>query len=217
MLTVKDINDVRFRKTNIGGYKAEEVDNFLDEVQSSYESLQNENLDLKHKMKVLANRIKEYRQDEENVKIALLSAQKLASSAVDSAKKEAEDIIEDAKMEAKKILRDITEDLEAQRRNLAEMKKSVKEFKSDVLSLYKEQIRFINSSSIEDKVQNNVSETIQQLNNEERKETNLKTDFMDGMDSISLADSKDRITDLILEKDCETDKDENESLFGLFD
>lgn len=28
MLTVNDIRDVKFRKTNIGGYKAEDVDNF---------------------------------------------------------------------------------------------------------------------------------------------------------------------------------------------
>ena len=42
MLTVNDIRDVKFRKTNIGGYKAEDVDNFLDEVQDSYEKLQRE-------------------------------------------------------------------------------------------------------------------------------------------------------------------------------
>lgn len=217
MLTVKDINDVRFRKTNIGGYKAEEVDNFLDEVQSSYEKLQNENLDLKHKMKLLANRIKEYRQDEENVKIALLSAQKLANSAMDSAKREAEDIIEDAKMEAKKILRDISEDLEFQRRNLADMKKSVKEFKSDILSLYKEQIKFINSSAIEDKIQNNIINKVQHLSDEDRKGMDLKTDFVDEMHSESVGNSKDKITDLMFEKDYEINKDENKSLFGLFD
>ena len=34
MLTVKEINEVSFGKASFSGYKAEDVDNFIDEVSS---------------------------------------------------------------------------------------------------------------------------------------------------------------------------------------
>lgn len=152
MLTVNDIKDVKFKKTNIGGYKAEEVDNFLDEVQDSYEKLQKENLSLAQKIKILADRVSQYRKDEESVKDALIGAQKLASSELVRAKAEAEEIIEKAQIEAKAILKNADADIKNQKEMLANLKKAVREFRSDILSRYKEHLKLVNSFNSEDRL-----------------------------------------------------------------
>lgn len=152
MLTVNDIRDVKFRKTNIGGYKAEDVDNFLDEVQDSYENLQKENLSLTQKIKILADRVSQYRKDEDSVKDALVGAQKLANSELAKAKAEAMEIIEKAQKEADSILKNANSDIKNQKETLANLKKAVREFRSDILSRYKEHLKLVNSFNAEDRL-----------------------------------------------------------------
>ena len=152
MLTVNDIRDVKFRKTNIGGYKAEDVDNFLDEVQDSYEKLQKENLSLTQKIKILSDRVSQYRKDEDSVKDALVGAQKLANSELAKAKAEAMEIIEKAQKEADSILKNANSDIKNQKETLANLKKAVREFRSDILSRYKEHLKLVNSFNAEDRL-----------------------------------------------------------------
>lgn len=152
MLTVNDIKDVKFGKSGFGGYKAEDVDNFLDEVQVSYEKLQKEVLDLTEKIKILADRVGQYREDEDSVKTALVSAQKLSTAAIADAKKEADAIIADARLRADQILNSINGDVLRQKETLASMKKAVKEFRSNILSLYKEHLKLVNSFNAEDRL-----------------------------------------------------------------
>ncbi len=152
MLTVNDIKDVKFGKSGFGGYKAEDVDNFLDEVQVSYEKLQKEVLDLTEKIKILADRVGQYREDEDSVKTALVSAQKLSTAAIADAKKEADAIIADARLRADQILNSINGDVLRQKEILASMKKAVKDFRSNILSLYKEHLKLVNSFNAEDRL-----------------------------------------------------------------
>ncbi len=152
MLTVNDIKDVKFGKSGFGGYKAEDVDNFLDEVQVSYEKLQKEVLDLTEKIKILADRVGQYREDEDSVKTALVSAQKLSTAAIADAKKEADAIVADARLRADQILNSINGDVLRQKETLASMKKAVKDFRSNILSLYKEHLKLVNSFNAEDRL-----------------------------------------------------------------
>lgn len=166
MLTVNDIRDVKFRKTNIGGYKAEDVDNFLDEVQDSYEKLQRENLNLTQKIKILADRVSQYRKDEDSVRDALVGAQKLANSELAKAKAEAANIIEKAQKEADSILKNANSDIKNQKETLVNLKKAVRDFRSDILSRYKEHLKLVNSFNAEDRLPINFNDK----NNEKLKE-----------------------------------------------
>lgn len=166
MLTVNDIRDVKFRKTNIGGYKAEDVDNFLDEVQDSYEKLQRENLNLTQKIKILADRVSQYRKDEDSVRDALVGAQKLANSELAKAKAEAANIIEKAQKEADSILKNSNSDIKNQKETLVNLKKAVRDFRSDILSRYKEHLKLVNSFNAEDRLPINFNDK----NNEKLKE-----------------------------------------------
>ena len=110
MLTPDKIREKSFQTTGRGSYRAEDVDNFLNEVSASYEQMFKENGDLIKKISILAKKIEEYRADEESLKLALLNAQKLADRIVAEAKENAEKDTEDARAEATKLREDAKAD-----------------------------------------------------------------------------------------------------------
>ncbi len=102
MLTIDEIKDISFRKGR--GYKGEDVDAFIDEVIVTVEQLKKEKSDLIRKMDILATRVEQYRADEETVRNALLSAQRVADSAVKEANAKSAKILAEAEAKAKAML-----------------------------------------------------------------------------------------------------------------
>ena len=88
MLTIDEIKNVSFRKAT-RGYNADEVDSFIDEVIASFEQLKKEKTNLVHKIDRLATRLEEYRADEETVRNALLTSQKMSDACIREAKEKA--------------------------------------------------------------------------------------------------------------------------------
>ena len=78
MITAQDIREKTFDKARIGGYDMASVDDFLEELAEDVTAAQKENAVLKSKMKILVDKIEEYRANEEALNMAVLSAQKLA-------------------------------------------------------------------------------------------------------------------------------------------
>ncbi len=104
MITIEEVQNITFRKANIGGYKTEDVEAFLEEIEESLQQNKKEKLDLIHKLDILAKRIEEYRKDEEEVKGALINAEKLKHDVLTKAQAQADKIISDAKREAQDIV-----------------------------------------------------------------------------------------------------------------
>lgn len=108
MLTIEEIKNVSFRRAGgIGGrdgYKAEDVDAFIDEVIVSFEQLKKEKSDLVRKMDILATRVEQYRADEETVRNALLASQKVADASIKEAKEKSAAILREAEAKAQKLL-----------------------------------------------------------------------------------------------------------------
>ena len=109
MLKAKDINGHRLEK-NTFGYKTEDVDGFLNEVAADYAQLEKDNEEINAKLQVLADKVREYRKDEEAVKDALLFAQKEGHRVVTEANEKAEEILRNAKLESEKMVNDATMD-----------------------------------------------------------------------------------------------------------
>lgn len=82
MLTPQEVSNHAFAKAVMGGYNMAMVDEFLDELTDDYTSLYKENAALKAKMKVLVDKVEEYRSTEDAMRAALLTAQKMADSMV---------------------------------------------------------------------------------------------------------------------------------------
>lgn len=183
MLTVKEINEVSFGKAGFSGYKPEDVDNFIDEVVESFTQLQTErdnavqqstqitqqveelrtqvnelkakNMELQKKLGILAQKIESYREEEDGIKEAILSAQKLAKESIQEAKGKAAVMLADAEDNAKNILATARDDaaraareyaiqVDQKRTELEEMKRQVSTFRVSLLEMYKKHLECIN-------------------------------------------------------------------------
>lgn len=89
-MNAKEIIARKFEKAAFNGYKTEDVDEFLKEVSDEFAALQKEKTELERKLEVLADKIREYREDEDALKDALLIAQKQGNAIVAESKASAE-------------------------------------------------------------------------------------------------------------------------------
>ncbi len=85
MLTPQEVSEHAFAKASFGGYHMAMVDEFLDVLTTDYSALYSENAILKSKMKVLVDKVEEYRATEDAMRKALLTAQRMADDMVQEA------------------------------------------------------------------------------------------------------------------------------------
>ena len=97
MLTPQEVSNRAFPKAMVGGYNMAMVDEFLDELTDDYTALYKENAALKAKLKVLVDKVEEYRATEESMRAALLTAQKMANTIVEDAEKQKAEMLDAAK------------------------------------------------------------------------------------------------------------------------
>ena len=100
MLTPQEVSERAFPKASFGGYNMAQVDEFLDVLTEDYSALYSENAVLKSKMKVLVEKVEEYRSTEEAMRKALMAAQRMADDLVKEAEQKRAQILEEAEAEA---------------------------------------------------------------------------------------------------------------------
>ena len=155
MISASDIRERKFEKAAFG-YKQEEIDDFLAELISEFEELDAEREDLHSKIQILADKVREYRQDEDALKDALLGAQKQGHKVVAEAQEKADEIIAQAEEKAKILLGEATVQHEAameknraeiakEKENLIEAQKQVSEFKKSLFDMYKTHLEMISA------------------------------------------------------------------------
>ena len=128
MITAQDIREKTFEKSRMNGYDMASVDDFLEELAEDIGASQKENAVLKSKMKVLVDKIEEYRANEEALNMAILSAQKLAVQIESEARQRAAAMIEDAERQVKAKVGSIQEQTAAEERRLADAQNAAKIF-----------------------------------------------------------------------------------------
>ena len=128
MITAQDIREKTFEKSRMNGYDMASVDDFLEEVAEDISNSQKENAVLKSKMKVLVDKIEEYRANEEALNLAILSAQKLAVQIESEARQRAAAMIEDAERQVKERVGSIEELTATEERRLADAQIATKAF-----------------------------------------------------------------------------------------
>ncbi|NMB27603.1 MAG: DivIVA domain-containing protein [Tissierellia bacterium] len=139
MITPLDIQNKEFKKA-FRGYKESEVDQFLDDIIDDYESLYKENLELKDKILVLSEQIKQYNNLEETLKDTLIVAQSTADEVTSSARHKAQLIVEDAEMTAKKLIDAADDEVRNIRKEYEYLKKEIFIFKTRYQSFIEAQL-----------------------------------------------------------------------------
>lgn len=146
MLSYNDIVNYKFEKAGFGGgYRPEDVDKFTMRIAADYQRLEQEKAELEHKLMALAEKVEEYRADEESLRAALLGAQKLGDSIIRESKQKAETMMNAARAEAEKIVSDGRRRIDREQGTLTRLQKEVSNFKSRLLILYKQHLELISS------------------------------------------------------------------------
>ena len=138
MLTPQDITSKEFSKAVFGGYDMSAVDDFIEAVSEDYATLFKENGILKSKIKVLVEKVEEYRTTEDAMRMALLTAQKMGDDLVAEAREKSEKIIDEAKSESSVKLEDIQHQLAEEEHRLAAAKAKTGEYVSAIRALLAE-------------------------------------------------------------------------------
>ena len=143
MITAQDIREKTFDKARIGGYDMASVDDFLEELAEDVTAAQKENAVLKSKMKILVDKIEEYRANEEALNMAVLSAQKLAVQIESEARERARAMLAEADRQVNAKIGSISEQAEAEENRLAAAKASTLKFLESMREVCSKQMQNI--------------------------------------------------------------------------
>ena len=102
MMKPSDIKGKSF-ETERNGYSQSQVEKFLAEVAADYADLLRDSEEKDEKIAKLVDKINEYREEEDAIKAALLSAQKESAKILADARAKAKDMIDSAKSEQMKL------------------------------------------------------------------------------------------------------------------
>ena len=143
MLTPQDIREKTFEKAVFGGYDMGAVDDFLEELANDLTLMQKENAVLKGKMKVLVDKIEEYRSSEDALRMAILSAQKMGNMIEKEAKEKSEQMVSDAMADAARITKEAALEVDMEKARLEEAKRSSAQFIENMNLLCRKQLDFL--------------------------------------------------------------------------
>ncbi len=143
MTTHQDIREMSFEKAKamFGGYDMATVDDYLDVLADDFEALQKENKALKAKMKVLVEKIEEYRANEDALNRSILSAQKLSVQIETDARARSNAIVSDAEAKAASILSGIDEKIASEENRLQAAKISAARYLESARELCQNQLK----------------------------------------------------------------------------
>ncbi len=143
MLTPQEVSARSFTKTMMGGYNMTMVDEFLDELTDDYTSLYKENASLKAKMKVLVEKVEEYRATEDSMRATLLTAQRMADSIIKEAEEKRDGILQQAEAAAREKLDGYRREAEQCAKRLQQGQDEIQRFVAESRALCEKELRFL--------------------------------------------------------------------------
>ena len=191
MLTPNDISSKKFEKAAFG-YKPEEVDSFLMEIIESYKNMYDAKVSAEEKLEVLAEKLEEYRANEDSLKTVLLGAQKLGENIVRDSKAKAEVILSDAENQVKQVFAESESKIIKEKETLVTLQKETAEFKKRLLAMYRQHLELISlmPENSEEKIPEEVAEEEpkEEIIEEIIEETEVAEDI--DFDEVSMAETK---------------------------
>lgn len=147
MLTPQEVSEKVFPKSSGfgSGYAMGAVDEFLDALTEDYTALYKENVTLKAKLKILAEKVEEYRATEDAMRSTLLTAQKMAAKLVQEAQTEKDNMLKEAREQHAAQLARLEKDKQEAEDKLVMAKQSLVDFVRHGSELCAQQQEFLNS------------------------------------------------------------------------
>ncbi|MBD5133318.1 MAG: DivIVA domain-containing protein [Clostridiales bacterium] len=145
MMTPQEVASHSFAKATLGGYNLGQVDEFLDALTEDYTALYNENAILKNKLKVLSDKVEEYRATEETMRKTLLAAQQMAESMMDEAKRKRDEMIGDAEQGAQQRTEELQKAVAAEEYRLKKAQESTAAYVKKLAQAHEDEMLFLSS------------------------------------------------------------------------
>jgi cell division initiation protein len=136
MMTPQEVSQRAFTKASFGGYNMSQVDEFLDVLTVDYTALYKENAVLKSKMKVLVDKVEEYRATEDAMRMTLLSAQKMANAMVAEAEEKKNAALREAEADVRQRTADLRHEIENEQFRLTAAKNATAEYLAKLKDLF---------------------------------------------------------------------------------
>ncbi len=152
MLTIDEIREVSFRRAGKNGYNAADVDEFIDDVTATVEQLIAEKNDCIRKMDILAGKIEQYREDEETVRNALITSQKLNDKTIKEAQNKAEYIVRSAEKKSRTILTEAEMATEREKDKFEALHAETAKLRTELIALYKKHLSMVEELPTEEDV-----------------------------------------------------------------
>lgn len=127
------------------GYKAIEVDEFLEDLAKDYEKIYKENNELREKVSALTENLTHYRTIEESLKRALVLAEETSKETIENATKKAQVLEAEASRNAKELVSQAEDDASKIRTSAKEEFRAEKEQHEELIKNYQELIRKLES------------------------------------------------------------------------
>lgn len=142
-MTPQEIREKTFEKAIFGGYDMGGVDDFMEDAAAELETAQKESVILKSKIKVLVDKIEEYRASEDAMRLTLLSAQKLSAQIEADARARAEKTLAEADDAAARSLESLRAEVAREEAKLVEAKTATARFFEDARALCNRQLDYL--------------------------------------------------------------------------
>lgn len=142
MITSEDVRRVMFDKC-MRGYRCEDVDDYLKQVAESMDALSTQNDELQKKLLVLAQRIDQYRAEEDTLRTTMINAQRLGENVIREAKQKAAEILREANIKAEDREQRAKDDVELARQEVVTLKSEADSFKRGLMDMYRKHINLI--------------------------------------------------------------------------
>ena len=143
MLTPQEVSTHACTKAMMGGYNMAAVDEFLDELTDDYTALYKENTTLKAKLKVLVEKVEEYRATEDSMRATLLTAQRMADSIVHEAEAKRDQLLREAESQAQEQVIQYRRELEEAEDRLRQGREELARFVASGRELLNKELRFL--------------------------------------------------------------------------
>ncbi len=144
MITSEDVRRVMFDKC-MRGYRCEDVDDYLKQVAESMDALSAQNDELQKKLLVLAQRIDQYRAEEDTLRTTMINAQRLGENVIREAKQKAAEILREANIKAEDREQRAKDDVELARQEVITLKSEADSFKRGLMDMYRKHINLIST------------------------------------------------------------------------
>ena len=145
MLTPQEVSERAFSKASFGGYNMAMVDEFLDALTEDNTALYKEIAALKAKMKVLVDKVEEYRATDDAMRKTLLAAQTMADEMVREAERKKSELLAQAEGEAREQLAAIRRELLNEQARLTAAQNATTVYVAKVKEFYQQELSHLDA------------------------------------------------------------------------